>query len=152
MSKFLEKHKPLNEEEVKKRFAESARAKEKYSHDMSVIEQNLMGFIDDEEPLIDPETDKELCWMRAPTMMELESVGEIYKGTDVTNITAEDREKYIQSQYILMAEIITQPKHDAQWWKEHTNIKFLTLFRLKIEQMFNALGVAIENFPNPQQE
>jgi len=116
---------------------------------MKEIEKNLMGYIEISEPLIDPETDKILAWVKLPTMMELENFygqfGET-KPEEYETMNKEEKLKIINRQYELMAEMIVNPKHDAEWWKAHSNMRLLKLFSIKLEQIFGEMGVATENF------
>ena len=149
VEKFLKKHPPLSDKEVKEKFRESALAKQKYTRDMKEIEKNLLGFLDITEPLIDPSTEKVLAWVKLPTMMKLE---EFYTGfsvaspQDFKSMSTAEKLKYQNRQYELMAKILF-PKHDAEWWKDHTNLRFVYLFSLKMEQMFEGMGGFVENFP-----
>jgi len=146
--KFLEKHPILTNEQVKQKQLEAKMAKAKYSQDMKEIEQNLIGYLEISEPLVDPETDKVLCWMRLPTMMLLEDYYKQFGKTTKKYEELSDDEKfdYANRQYVLMSKIISIPEHDAKWWKSHSNLRFLKLFSLKLEQLFDELEVASENF------
>ena len=147
---FLKKHPPLTDKQVKEKFRDAKLAKDKYTKEMKEIEKNLMGYIDISEPLVDPETDVVLAWVKLPTMMELEKFygqfGET-KLEEFENMTREQKLKYANRQYDLMAEMIVNPKHDAEWWKQHSNMRLLKLFSIKLEQIFEEMGVGIENFP-----
>jgi len=145
---FLKKHPILTDEQVKQKQLEAKLAKAKYSQDMKELEQNLIGYLETSEPLVDPETDKVLCWMRLPTMMLLEDYykqfGKISKSYD--EFTEEEKFEYANRQYVLMSKIISNPQHDAEWWKKHSNLRFLKLFGLKLEQLFSQMEVATANF------
>jgi len=147
---FLEKHPPLTDKQIKEKFKDARMAKDKYTKEMKEIEKNLMGYIEISEPLIDPETDNILAWVKLPTMMELENFygqfGET-KPEEYEVMSKEEKLKIINRQYELMAEMIVTPKHDAEWWKTHSNMRLLKLFSVKLEQIFEEMGVATENFP-----
>jgi len=70
---FLKKHPPLKEKEIKKRFIEADKAKDKYTKDVQELNKNLLGFKDILDPIIDPNTKKPLAWMRRPTNEQVET-------------------------------------------------------------------------------
>jgi len=146
--KFLDKHPPLTDDEVKAKFKEASIAKETFTKDMTEIEKNLLGYVDITEPLIDPETGKLLAWMKIPSNVLLEEFWIKYSVSQkqYADMTPEEKVEQISRQYELMAKLLV-PDHTAEWWKQHTNPRFSKLFALKLEQLFEEMGVTTENFP-----
>ena len=144
---FLAKHPPLTPEEVKKRLKEQKRAKDIYSKDMGEVEKNLLGYFEVLEPIADPETDQILAWMKVPSNMLLDEYYQLTGGeTDPNKLSEEQIGKIKNKEYQMMVDFIMIPKRDLEWWKKHLNPRFSMLFRLKLESMFEELGVVAENF------
>lgn len=150
--RFLEKHPPLTEKQIKDSFRKSAQAKDQYESDMAKVEKNLLGYLEIIEPLVDPETDMVLAWMKLPTnelLINFYSSSE--KPTKVTEMSKEQKVERVNKDYELMAELCL-PKHNADWWKKHTNPKITSLFSLKLEQLFEDMGGLVENFPEATED
>jgi len=143
---FLKKHPPITDEEVKKKLAEASQRKAEYTKNIEELEKNILGLQEIIEPLIDPNTDKILAWMRLPTNEELEEYYFTYKDADLAKLSGKDRIKQVNRQYELMADVIEKPKKKWDWWKKNTTPHFTRLFAIKLTSMFETLGVAMENF------
>jgi len=139
--KFLKKHPPLTDEQVKKAFRQADKAKQDYTKNMEEIQRNIMGFHEVLDPIIDPNTNKCLGWMRRPLNIEVEKYYDLY--TDKTI----NPEKQRQRQYEIMSDLIVIPNKDAEWWRNNTSPWFAKLFATRLELFFEQLGVAMENFP-----
>jgi len=117
--------------------------------DAAVLEQNLLEFNRITDPLIDPETEKVLCWIRRPTMEELEKFipAELleYRNTP-EEIPKSTMEKYKDFQFEMMANLIENPKKSANWWKKNSNLVFQQLFQLHLRSVMEDLGITAENF------
>ena len=148
--KFIEKHKPLTRKEVVQRIKERKEMKSKLTQDAAVLEKNLIAFNKILDPLVDPENDKVLCWIRRPTQDEWEEMlpAELleYRGKSTEEIPAEIWNRYKDLQFEMMEKLIEKPKHKAAWWKSHSNLVFQQLFNLHLTSVFELLGVSAENF------
>ncbi len=146
---FLKKHKPLTPDEVKKQFDDKEKAKKQYTTDSAALEQEIDNFNKLSDPMVNPATGKALCWIRRPTQTEWESMipTEVLQyRNDPKGIPPEVSAKYQDLTFDLMAKIIVTPKHDAKWWKEHSNLVFLQLFQMHLNQLMQELGILAENF------
>jgi len=146
---FIRKHKPLTKKEVVEKFHEMRKVKKEMTTDAAVLEQNLLEFNRITDPLIDPETEKVLCWIRRPTMEELEKFipAELleYRNTP-EEIPKSTMEKYKDFQFEMMANLIENPKKSANWWKKNSNLVFQQLFQLHLQGVMEDLGITAENF------
>ena len=61
-------------------------------------------------------------------------------------IPVEVSKKYQDFQFEMMANLITKPKHDVKFWKEHSNLVFQQLFQLHLSGILEDLGISAENF------
>lgn len=146
---FLKKHKPLTTEEIKKQFDDKEKAKKQYTTDSAALESEIDNFNKMSDPLVNPATGKALCWIRRPTQIEWESMlpPELLQYRNNPNgIPPEVSAKYQDMTFDLMAKIIETPKHDAKWWKEHSNLMFIQLFQMHLNQLMQELGMLTENF------
>lgn len=146
---LLKKHKPLTPSQVKKKFKEMKQIKSKMTQDAAVLEKNLMQFNKTVDPLVDPESDKVLCWIRRPTTDELETLipAELleYRGRP-EEVPPEVMQKYKDFQFDMMANLIEKPKKDAAWWKKNANLIFQRLFEMHLRGVMEDLGIMAENF------
>jgi hypothetical protein len=46
----------------------------------------------------------------------------------------------------MMEKLIAKPQHDAQWWKENTDIVFQSLFSAHLLDVYRKLGLMTGNF------
>ena len=144
---FLKKHKPLTDDEVKAKLREAKLRKEQYSKVMDEVEKNLLGYSDVEEPIVDPETDKVVAWMKLPSNMLLEEFFALTGGkTNTKDMSPEEVASIRNKEYELMSELITVPKKDMAWWRQHLNPRFAKLVRLKLLEFFEEIGGVAENF------
>jgi len=147
---LIQKHKPMTKKQVIETFRNQAEMKSKMTTDASELEQNLIKFNEITDPLVNPENpDKVLCWIRRPTSAEFDKMIPVelmeYRNTpdEVPNAIMK---KYQDFQFEMMANLIDNPKHDAQWWKEHTNMVFQSLFQKHLTGVLEDLGINAENF------
>ena len=114
--KFLKKHPPLSDEQVKQKLKEAEKSKHKYVVDMQEIEKNLLGYSQKLVPIVDPETDKILAWMRCPLNEELETYFGMYGKTseELEKLSREEQLEVSRRQYEVMAGLIENPKHDSE--------------------------------------
>jgi len=146
---IIKRHKPLTKADVKKKFREMKQIKSQISQDAAVLEKNLMEFNRTIDPLIDPESEKVLCWVRRPTTDELESLipAELleYRGRP-NEVPEEVMKKHRDFQFKMMADLIEKPKKDAEWWKKNANLVFQRLFEIHLQGVMEDLGIMAENF------
>ena len=146
---FIKKHKPLTPDEIKKKMLESQEAKKKYSTNAAELEKEIDNFNKIVDPLLDPVTGKALCWIRRPTQSEWETLvpAELLEYRDnPEGVPAEVSKKYSDLTFKMMAGIIEIPKHDADWWKQHSNLIFIQLFQMHLQSVLNELGLTTANF------
>lgn len=146
---IIKRHKPLTKADVKNKFKEMKQIKSQMSQDAAILEKNLMEFNRTLDPLIDPESEKELCWVRRPTTDELESLipAELleYRGRP-DEVPTEVMQKHKDFQFKMMANLIEKPKRTAEWWKKHANLVFQRLFEMHLQGVMEDLGIMAENF------
>lgn len=146
---FIKKHKPLTKEAVRRKMKEMAEVKKEMTTEAAVLEKNLLEFNRIVDPLIDPETEKVLCWIRRPTQAEWEEMvpAELLEYRNKPEeVPLEVLNKYKDFTFEMMAKLITTPKHDAEWWKAHANLVFQQLFQIHLSGILDELGIAAENF------
>lgn len=147
--KLLKKYKPLTPSQVKKKFKEMKRIKKELTQDAAILEKNLMQFNQTIDPLVDPESEKVLCWVRRPTTDELETLipAELleYRGRP-NDVPPEVMQKHRDFQFKMMANLIEKPKKDVEWWKKHANLIFQRLFEMHLQGVMEDLGIMAENF------
>lgn len=147
--KILKKHKPLTKAEVKRKFKEMKKIKSELTQEAAVLEKNLMEFNKILDPLVDPENDKVLCWIRRPTTKELEDMIPEdllkYRGKP-EDVPEEIMTKHKDFQFKMMANLIEKPKKPANWWMNKANLVFQRLFEIHLETVMADLGIMTENF------
>lgn len=146
---LIKKYKPLTPEEVRAKIKEKEDIKKQYSIDSAELERELDAFNEIIDPLINPATDKAMCWIRRPTQAEWEKM--VPASVSVYNknpeeMTPEETQKANDSLFELMANVIAKPKHDAKYWKEHSNLIFIQLFNMHLNGVFKELGIMTTNF------
>lgn len=146
---LIHKHGVLTPKQVRKRFAEVRKIKKTLTTKASELEKNLIAFNKITDPLVDPETNKPLCWIRRPTTTELEALMPTelmqYQNSP-ENVPQDVMEKYKDFQFKMMANLIENPKKSANWWKEHANLVFQQLFQIHLRCIMEDLGLSAENF------
>lgn len=147
--KVLSRHKALSKAELKKRFEDMSRIKKTLTKDAAILEKNLMDFNKILDPLIDPESTKVLCWIRRPATKELENMipEELlkYRGKP-EEVPLDLMQKHQDFQFKMMANLIENPKKDAEWWKANANFVFQRLFEIHLGTVMADLGIMTENF------
>jgi hypothetical protein len=146
---FIKKHKPLTRKDMEEKFKEMAKSKEQYSQDVAELENNLKDFNAITDPLVDPATNKPLCWVRRPSQAEWETMipKELFEyRNQPESIPPDVINKYNDMTFDLMSKVIVKPTHDAAWWKQNSNTVFIRLFQMHLQMVFNELGMNAENF------
>ena len=147
---FIHKHKSLTKKEVEARIKERARIKKGLTTDAAILERNLAKFNEIVDPLMDPETEQILCWIRRPTQSEWEEIVPTelleYRGEEFEDIPQKVLDKFTDQQFNMMESLIVNPKHDAKWWKIHANLVFQRLFSLHLSGILEELGIETGNF------
>lgn len=148
---FLEKHKPLSKIEVAEKKADTKRAKEEYSKDISEVEKNLMDFFSLEYPMVNPKTGKVLAWTKEiPYFKMIDMIPtEMFdrkkkEPEDMLNMVKEGKADFT---FKLMEEIITTPKHDWKWWKEHSTTEFIEIFNNHIQSFIEKIDKDVGFLP-----
>lgn len=147
--KFINKHTPLTPEKLKEEYKQKEEAKKQYSTDAVELEKELDNFKNIVEPLLNPVTGKAMCWIRRPTQAEWEGMLPpelVQYRNSPEKIPPELGQKYSDITFELMAKVITKPKHDANWWKEHSNLDFIQLFNTHLSTIFEKLSKDTANF------
>ena len=138
----------MTPKQIKERFQEMKEMKKDLTTNAVELEQNLKSFNEIVDPLIDPESEKILCWIRRPTTAELESLipMELLAYRNQDEIPTKITKKYEDFQFKMMADLITNPKHNGAWWKQHANLVFQSLFQVHLQGVMSDLGISAENF------
>ena len=159
-STFLEKHKPLTREDIEKKQIEARQSKTKYTKDIQEVESNLMNFLNRADPMVNPETEEILCWIKQIPISELTSnTPAELKTLILTAKTPEEAEEIVKkyreehpqedmtdSMYILMEKMITIPRKTAQEWKEVVNPEFSALFEITVAAIYKRMAEQISFF------
>lgn len=136
-------------EEIKAEMKVMEEAKKQYTQDVVKLQANLDKFNNTSDPLIDPATGDVLCWIRRPTQDEWESMipAELYEFEEIEDVTKEVLEKIKNRQFDMMANLITNPKGDAEFWKKNGgSLVFQELFQMHIVEVYRKLGIIVGNF------
>jgi hypothetical protein len=148
-AELVRKFKPLTQEELKTTIKAQEEAKKQYSIDTMELEKELENFNSVSDPIINPATNKALCWVRRPSQAEWEAM----VPQDVIPYTGhpesmppEIAKKNNDLLFSMMEKIIVNPKHDAEYWKTHANLQFIQLFNMHLTNTFKDLGIATTNF------
>jgi hypothetical protein len=149
INQLIQKHKPMTKADVVKTFQDQAEMKRKMTTNAAELEANLKKFNNIEDPLVDPESGDVLVWVRRPTTAQLESLVpqellEYRSNPDAC--PPEILKKYENFQFEMMADLITKPKKDAEYWKQNTNMVFQSLFQKHLTGVLEDLGINAENF------
>lgn len=146
---FIRKHQPLTTEKLKQEILTKEEAKKVFSTNAVELEKELDNFNKITEPLVNPITNKAMCWVRRPTLTEYENIlpTELlqYKN-DPDKMPQELLEKYNDLTFNLMATVIENPKHDSKWWKAHATMEFIELFNSHLANLFQKLEKDTANF------
>jgi hypothetical protein len=149
LNQLIQKHKPMTKADVFNNFKEQAEMKKRITTNAVELEANLTKFNNIVDPLIDPESGDALVWIRRPTTAQLEALvpSELleYKSNPEA-CPSEIMKKYENFQFEMMADLITNPKHNAKYWKENTNLIFQGLFQKHLNGVLEDLGINSENF------
>jgi len=145
---FLFKHPPKTPEEIAKELKQMEEAKGKYTKDVAILEQNIKKFNSVLDPLIDPISGDVLCWVRRPTQAEWDKMipEEFLQYKFEEEVPPEVSRKYANLQFEMMAKLIENPKHDAEWWKANSNLILQQLFQAHLTDVYRKLGLLVENF------
>lgn len=146
---LIRKHKPMTRDEVSKSFKQMREMKKEMTTDAAALEQNLLNFNKITDPLVNPENGKVLCWIRRPTVDELEKLipTELLEYRNrPEDVPVKLMQKHQDFEFEMMAELIENPKKTGKWWKSHANFVFQRLFQLHLRGVMEDLGVSAENF------
>lgn len=157
---FLQKHKPLSREEISKAQEEAKTAKDKYTKDIKTIEENLMGFIEQLEPIVNPVTGDIVFWIKqVPLHVLTDSTPKDLKKIISQCKTPEEAEEKTREytlvhpeydpenhMYILMEKMIAIPKKTAAEWKEITNPNLSLLFEVAVSNVYKRVSDQISFF------
>lgn len=113
------------------------------------MEQEISSFSIKIDELINPVTKNVMCKVKRPTASQWKQLvpPELAKyKEDPKSIPIELAEKYESLVYDMMAELIVQPQHPAQWWKDNTTYDFVALFQEHIMKVFDKMSENIGNF------
>jgi len=140
---FVEKHKPLTPEEVKKKNIDADAAIKRYEKDIALAEANLVDYLNRQDPLVDPARDVAVAWLRRLPYAELKNMipdelQEAYRSGDPDTFLneADEFEDYI---FTLMEKIIAIPEKTAEEWKDTVNLNFIELFNARLEELMGRL-------------
>lgn len=153
---FSDKHKPLSDEDVRAKKTDMENARKKYSRDAHEVEKNLLNLFNRDLPIIDTETDTAVAYiMDVPYFKILNSIPmdimeEFEKpNPNKTKIYSAIQEGKFDQIYEIMADYITIPKHDKQWWKENATEHFKDLVNEHIAQSHKKMDEDISFLQKP---
>jgi hypothetical protein len=124
-------------------------AKKKLTKNAVELEQNLKRFHEMSDPILDPShPDEPLCWVRRPSTKEWEEMtpSELLEYKNVEEVPKEILDKYKNNIFNMMEKLITNPKHDAKWWRENTDLVFQEMFQVHLLDVYRKLGIMAGNF------
>lgn len=125
-------------------------AKQKMTQNAEDLDKNLKHFHEMLDPILDPNTGQPLCWVRRPSTKDWEEMTppELlkYKDSNPEDIPSEVQEKLKIHQFSMMAKLIAKPQHDANWWKENTDLVFQEMFTIYLFDVYRKLGIMVGNF------
>ncbi len=135
-------------EQLAEDIAKMEEAKQKLTTSAADLEANLRHFHEILDPICDPINGDALCWIRRPSQTEWEAMVPVellaYKSDD--EVPPEVMEKYKDNSFHMMEKLIAKPQHDAQWWKDNTDIVFQSLFSAHLLDVYRKLGIMTRNF------
>ena len=153
---FLERHLPLTDEQLKKQMEDTEEARIKHDEEMAIIEDNLVNYFQQTDPLVDRDTNKVLAIVRRPSQKEIETlmlVPEMPPETELNKMSDDERMKVanrivhsIRNQYEVIAELIIKPRHDAEWWVKNAPPQFLSLVNQHIQDKMEEMAGKAANF------
>jgi hypothetical protein len=135
-------------EQLAKDIVRLEEAKKKMTQNAEELDNNLKHFHELLDPILDPNTGQPLCWVRRPSQKEWEEMSppELTQFKDISEMPKELIEKYKDHQFIMMGKLIAKPSHDANWWKENTDLVFQEMFQIYLFDVYRKLGIMVENF------
>jgi hypothetical protein len=145
--RLVEKYK-RTPEQLAQDIKKMEQAKKDITRNSEQLDANLRKFHETLDPLMDPSTDQPLCWIRRPSQTEWEEMtpSELAQYKSPEDIPKELTEKYKDHQFTMMEKLIANPKHDAKWWKENTDLVFQEMFQLYLMDVYRKLGIMVGNF------
>ena len=149
IKQLIEKHKPMTKADIVQNFKEQAELKKGMTTNAAELEANLKKFNQIADPLINPETGEVMAWIRRPSTAEYEEMipeALLEYRNDPNNVPPEIMKKHENFLFDMMANLISNPKKDASFWKENTNLVFQTLFNKHLTGVLEDLGISAENF------
>lgn len=151
--KFLEKHPPIPDEEIPRKMADREAAKDKRTRDIQKIEENLTTFFEKDFPLINPETNKVLCWVKDVQYFKLlemipeEMLEDMGSDEDINIVEVIIKlREYKDHTFKIMEEVITIPDHNWEWWRDNSNQTFLDLFNDYLEKRISKISSDVSFF------
>ena len=144
-----------NEDLVKKYGGQSAEELEREQDELEeevaftskTLEQKIKNFGKKVDPLIvNGET---LAYVQRPTAKQYERIipSDLAKfRKHPEKIPFEVARKYENDMYVLMEELIVNPKHDAEWWKENTGDELMAAFQAHVFNVRTKLQEDVQNF------
>lgn len=148
-AELVKNFKPLSPEELRATIKAQEEAKKQYSIDTMELEKELESFNSVSDPLVNPTTGKAMCWIRRPSQSEWEAMvpqeALPYVGHP-ESMPPEIAKKNNDLLFEMMEKIIVNPKHDAAYWKSHSNLQFIQLFNMQLNNTFKELGISTTNF------
>jgi len=116
------------------------------------MEQELEAFSTKTDELKNPNNSKLLAIIKRPTTSQFKRFTPIslLKYRDKPeDIPPDVAMKYTDDMYQLMAELVVQPKHTAEWWEDNTGDEFMALFQAHLAKTREKMSKTIEDFLSP---
>jgi hypothetical protein len=124
--------------------------KQKMTQNAEELDKNLKHFHETLDPILDPNSGEPLCWVRRPSNKEWEELSppelSQYKDTDPNTLPQDVQDKLKNHQFEMMAKLIAKPQHEANWWRENTDLVFQEMFTIYLFDIYRKLGIMVGNF------
>jgi len=111
------------------------------------MDQKIQNFSSKTDPLMI--NGEKFAMVRRPTASQNRRIipPELAKyRTNPEDIPYEVAMKYEDDVYKLMAELIIEPKHSAEWWRNNTGGEFMAAFQAHLAQVNQKLQETIDSF------
>jgi len=152
--KILEKHPPMTKEQEQAKIKQLEEEKLERTQKNINYEKNLLEYFERTKPILDG-NGKTIALMRYPSYTELIDMipAELrkYRANPKAmplELMAKKEEKYADVQFNIIADMIVDPKHPADWWKRQKHIMgFVKLFTKAFQEIVEETGTEAMDFP-----
>lgn len=145
---IVNKFKPLTPEEEIQVVKRNNEINKKLIINDAQLEAEIDLFNTIEDIVVNPKTGNVMAVIKRPTMEQLDILtGKNFrKYKNIEDIPIELQETENKKILETFSEIITKPKHDAEWWNQHLTIDLIEAIKKTIEETIKTLGNLSGNF------